>query len=81
MTFGESLRAARKAAGKSQGDIATALGVTAAYVSEVERDGRGALTVPRIEELRALGLDVGPMLQAAIEYRAGDYVRALGKTS
>lgn len=77
MSFGESLRAARKAAGKSQGDLAKALGVSVAYVSETERDRRGAMTVERIEALRALGLDVEAMLRAAIEYRAGDYMRAL----
>jgi transcriptional regulator with XRE-family HTH domain len=66
-TFGELLRFARKAAGVSQRALAKLLGVSAPYLSDVERDRRAPLTAGRtVKAARRLGI---PLL-AEVKARA-----------
>jgi len=46
--FGELLRQARTKAGRTMGDLAEHLGVSVAYVSDVERGTRAPLTAQRL---------------------------------
>lgn len=57
-TFGELIRSSRRRQNKSLQEVADALGVTAVYVSEVERRKRPPFTMERLPALaRCLGLD------------------------
>lgn len=64
MSFGVALRAARRRAGKSQADLAKYLGISTAYVSDMERGYRSPLTNDRLEKAaRYLDADVMPLLE------------------
>ena len=76
--FGELIRASRRRQNKSLQEVADALGVTAVYVSEVERRKRPPFTMERLPALsRVLGLDIQTLITAAwtekgmIEWAAG----------
>ena len=65
-TFGELIRSSRRRLNKSLQDVATALGVTAVYVSEVERRKRPPFTAERLPALaRVLNLDLNVLLTTA----------------
>lgn len=65
-TFGELIRASRRRLNKSLQDVADALGVTAVYVSEVERRKRPPFTAERLPALaQALELDLDTLRTAA----------------
>lgn len=65
-SFGELIRASRRRLNKSLQDVADALGVTAVYVSEVERRKRPPFTTERLPSLsRVLGLDLKTLTAAA----------------
>ena len=51
MSFGELIRSSRRRLDKSLQDVADALGVTAVYVSEVERGKRPPFTSERLTAL------------------------------
>lgn len=54
MKFNELLRAERKRAGKTLGDVARALNVSLPYLSDVERGTRPPLSPERIQQVAAL---------------------------
>ncbi len=65
-SFGELIRASRRRLNKSLQDVATALGVTAVYVSEVERRKRPPFTMERLPALaRVLELNLNVLLTTA----------------
>lgn len=65
-SFGELIRSARRRLNKSLQDVADALGVTAVYVSEVERGKRPPFTTERLPSLsRVLHLDLQVLLTTA----------------
>lgn len=65
-SFGDLIRASRRRLNKSLQDVADALGVTAVYVSEVERRKRPPFTMERLPALsRALELDLKELIAAA----------------
>jgi transcriptional regulator with XRE-family HTH domain len=65
-SFGELIRASRRRLNKSLQDVADALGVTAVYVSEVERRKRPPFTMERLPALsRVLGLDLKTLIATA----------------
>jgi len=65
-SFGELIRKSRRANNKSLQEIANALGVTAVYVSEVERGKRPPFVTPRLPTLaHVLNLDLPTLLRAA----------------
>jgi transcriptional regulator with XRE-family HTH domain len=66
MSFGELIRSSRRRLDKSLQDVADALGVTAVYVSEVERGKRPPFTVERLPALaRVLELELDQLKAAA----------------
>lgn len=66
MSFGELIRSNRRRLDKSLQDVADALGVTAVYVSEVERGKRPPFTVERLPALaQVLELDLDRLKAAA----------------
>ncbi len=68
--FGRTLRAARRAADKTLGDVADLIGVTAAHLSDVERGNRKPLAPNDIETIaRWLGADFNILLTAAARDR------------
>lgn len=65
-SFGELIRTSRRRLNKSLQDVASALGVTAVYVSEVERRKRPPFTMERLPALsRVLELDLKTLIAAA----------------
>jgi transcriptional regulator with XRE-family HTH domain len=65
-SFGELIRASRRRLNKSLQEVADALGVTAVYVSEVERRKRPPFTMERLPALSAvLGLDLNALITTA----------------
>jgi len=66
MSFGELIRSNRRRLNKSLQDVADALGVTAVYVSEVERGKRPPFTVERLPSLaQILELELDELKTAA----------------
>lgn len=66
MPFGELIRSSRRRLNKSLQDVADALGVTAVYVSEVERGKRPPFTIERLPALaKVLELDLEEVENAA----------------
>jgi transcriptional regulator with XRE-family HTH domain len=66
MSFGELIRSSRRRLDKSLQDVADALGVTAVYVSEVERGKRPPFTIERLSALaQVLELDLDRLRAAA----------------
>jgi len=66
MSFGELIRSSRRGLDKSLQDVADALGVTAVYVSEVERGKRPPFTIERLSALaEVLELDLDRLRAAA----------------
>lgn len=64
--FGELVRENRRRLNKSLQEVADALGVTAVYVSEVERRKRPPFTMERLPALsRVLGLDLKTLMTSA----------------
>lgn len=65
-TFGDLIRTGRRKLNRSLQEVADALGVTAVYVSEVERGKRPPFTTERIPALaRVLEMDMGVLLKKA----------------
>jgi transcriptional regulator with XRE-family HTH domain len=65
-SFGELIRASRRRLNKSLQDVADALGVTAVYVSEVERRKRPPFTMERLPALsQVIELDLHTLKTAA----------------
>jgi transcriptional regulator with XRE-family HTH domain len=65
-SFGQVLRQLRRKAGKTLGDMARLLGVSAVYVSDVERGNRKPFTRDRILKIADhLGADPNELLRAA----------------
>jgi transcriptional regulator with XRE-family HTH domain len=65
-SFGDLIRSSRRRLNKSLQDIANALGVTAVYVSEVERGKRPPFTAERLPALaEALQLQLHTLLTTA----------------
>jgi transcriptional regulator with XRE-family HTH domain len=68
--YGETLRQLRKAAGKTLGDIAEALGVSLSYLSDVELGNRAPFDKERTIRLAALlEVDTDELLIPAAESR------------
>ena len=68
MTYGEMIRAARKAAGKTQAEVAEHMGFSGPYLCDLERDRRGPLDAERTMRLAdLLGLDADALRSAALE--------------
>lgn len=68
--FGELLRHARRNARKTLGAVASELGVSVVYVSDVERGNRKPFSKDRILKVaKFLGIDPAPLLQAASQER------------
>ena len=68
MTFGEAIRAARIAAGKTQGEVAEHLGHSKSYICDLERDRRGPLDAERVQSLADfLGVEMETLRAAALE--------------
>ena len=64
--FGDALRRNRREAGKTLGDVATLLGVSVVYISDVERGNRRALNSDRIVKIaKFLGVDAKLLIDAA----------------
>lgn len=64
-TFGSALRQAREAAGKTQDELATHLGYSTSYISDVERGYRAPWADPQVRKVAAfLGVDAAPLLAA-----------------
>ncbi|MEI9968611.1 MAG: helix-turn-helix transcriptional regulator [Terracidiphilus sp.] len=65
-SFGELIRTSRRRLNKSLQDVANAIGVSAVYVSEVERGKRPPFTAERLPALsRVLELDLAELKAAA----------------
>jgi len=65
-SFGELIRKSRRANNKSLQDVADALGVTAVYVSEVERGKRPPFVTTRLPALaQVINVDFTALLRAA----------------
>jgi transcriptional regulator with XRE-family HTH domain len=74
--FGERLRALRKGAGKTLGDVAEALGVSVVYVSDVERGNRSPLRPDLIDSVsNLLGCDTAELHKLAAEVRGAFELR------
>jgi len=68
--FGDMLRKLRKAADKTLGDVARALGVSIVYVSDVERGQRNPLSNEKIMRVaKILDTDPAPLISAADKER------------
>lgn len=66
LSFGELIRMSRRRLNKSLQDVAHALGVTAVYVSEVERRKRPPFTMERLPALaEVLDLDYNELVSSA----------------
>lgn len=66
MSFGELIRTSRRRLNLSLQDVATALGVTAVYVSEVERGKRPPFTIDKMPKLaKILERDLDELKNAA----------------
>jgi transcriptional regulator with XRE-family HTH domain len=64
--FGDLIRSSRRTLGKSLQEVAEAIGVTAMYVSEVERGKRPPFVTERLPRLaRALDIDLKRLLTSA----------------
>ena len=69
-SFGKLLRESRKAANKTMGDVARVIGLSVAYVSDVELGNRSPFTSSRITQIATfLGVDARPLLVAAAASR------------
>jgi transcriptional regulator with XRE-family HTH domain len=69
-TYGELLRAQRVQAGRSLGDLARHLGLSAMYISDIERGRRGPLdNFQTAEAAKFLGIDPGRLLKSAARQR------------
>jgi transcriptional regulator with XRE-family HTH domain len=69
-TFGEVFREARKRAGKTMQDVASYIGVTVPYISDVENDNRSPLVSERIVKAAELfGIDPLILLESAAKTR------------
>ena len=69
-TFGPRLREARRSAGKTLEDVASHLGVSIPYVSDIERGNRAPLSNAKISVVAAfLGTDAEDLICAAAESR------------
>ena len=78
--FGQVLREVRINAGKTQGDIASLLGISVPYVSDIEHGKRNPLSRERIEQVAAfLGCDAAALHHAAALDR-GEVTLPLGPT-
>jgi transcriptional regulator with XRE-family HTH domain len=65
-SFGELIRASRRRLNKSLQDVADVLGVTAVYVSEVERGKRPPFTMERLLALsQVLDIDLNTLITCA----------------
>jgi transcriptional regulator with XRE-family HTH domain len=74
--FGERLRALRKQAGKTLGDIAEVLDVSVVYVSDVERGNRPPLRPDLIDKVAVvLGGEAGELHKLAAEVRGAFELR------
>jgi transcriptional regulator with XRE-family HTH domain len=74
--FGERLRALRKKADKTLGDVADVLDVSVVYVSDVERGNRAPLRSELIDKVAVvLGGDAAELHQVAAEVRGAFEVR------
>lgn len=79
-TFGQALRAARLDAGQTQAQLAQALGLSAAYISDIEHQRRNPLSREDILKAAAtLSCDPGELLKAAALDR-GEVTLPLGPT-
>jgi len=64
--FGDLIRSSRRTLGKSLQEVAEAIGVTAMYVSEVERGKRPPFVTERLPRLgRVLNIDLKQLLTSA----------------
>jgi len=69
-SFGDLIRSNRRRLGKSLQEVADALGVTAVYISEVERGKRPPFVTGRLEKLaEVIGVDYGVLISAAWRQR------------
>lgn len=67
MTFGATLRAARLGAGTTLAELAGAVGVSVAYLSDVELGRRGPMSPERVvAAARVLGVQKAVLLRAAV---------------
>lgn len=67
--FGMLLRAARIAAGRTQGEVARYLDLSVPYVSDMERGYRAPLTLDRLKSVVGfLGADASALLWARAQY-------------
>lgn len=74
--FGERLRALRKKADRTLGDVAEVLGVSVVYVSDVERGNRPPLRPDLIDKVAVvLGGDAGELHKLAAEVRGAFELR------
>jgi transcriptional regulator with XRE-family HTH domain len=74
--FGERLRALRKKADKTLGDVAKVLGVSVVYVSDVERGNRPPLRPDLIDKVAVvLDGDAGELHKLAAEVRGAFELR------
>ena len=70
--FGDEMRQQRVRAGKTMQDVAREIGVSIAYVSDVERGHRAPLNREQIlKAATVLGVPPEPLLLAAAQYRGG----------
>lgn len=66
LTFGQRLRQLRQLCGMSQTELAERTGLSKSYISDLERDVRGAPTAPTLEVLAdALAVTVDELLGRA----------------
>jgi transcriptional regulator with XRE-family HTH domain len=80
--FGRLLRTKRTKAGKSMLQVADLLGVSVAYISDVERGRRSPLRADRIEEVaKYLHVDAAELAAAAASSRGVYELPATGVTS
>lgn len=86
--YGELLRAAREKSGRSAEAVCAEVGLSTAYLRDVELGRRGALRPEHTRRLaRALGVDAGALMRAAmlerdvvqLDMRGSEAHRALGE--
>lgn len=65
MTFGENLRRHRKAAGLSLRELATKLGISPAYLSDIERGNRAPFSGDKLTKVAEVLAESGPDIRAA----------------